>query len=352
MFGSTFAEIMTSKGKSVMIIDKRNHVAGNCYTSNFEGIQVHEYGCHVFHSNKDEVWRYVNKFAKFKNYTHRVKVNYYGKIYSFPINLFTMNQIWGISTPDEASEKINYSKAKYETNIEDYCVSLFGEELYEIFVKNYSKKQWGVCPKLLPSSIVKRIPVRTTFDDNYYSTSKYEGIPCGGYTKMVQNMLSDVKIEFGLDFFSIKNKWKKFAKRLVYCGEIDKMFDYEFGMLGYRSLRWEKEEKNIPNFQGCAVVNYTDPINKFTRIIEHKHLEENKSKKTIISYEYPEDYNSTKEPFYPINDAQNNEMYRKYRNLANSQKDITISGRLGCYKYIDMDDVIQMAINCTRKDIK
>ena len=352
IYGSAFAEIMKSSKKTCWIVEKRNHVAGNCYTNKFENIDVHVFGPHIFHTNKKQIWDYLNNFSKFNNYRHSAKVNYRNKIYSFPINLMTMNQVWGINTPKEAEKKLQQVRfnIKNPKNMEEWCLSQIGEELYEIFIKDYSTKQWGRSPKELPSSIIKRIPIYLNFNDNYYENDFYQGIPENGYTQMISNMLDGIKIDLCFDFYDIKKEWRKYAKKLVYCGPIDQFFNYTFGKLDYRSLSWKTEIKE-GDHQGCSVMNYTDLNNKFTRAIEHKHFNFKNQKSSIVTYEYPNSYLESNDPYYPINDEINNVKYEKYRGLLNEEKDIIVSGRLGKYKYIDMDDCVSMAFKETEKEL-
>lgn len=353
IFGATFAQQAKEKGKTVMVVDKRNHIGGNVYTKNVNGVNVHVYGCHIWHTNKKEVWDYVNRFVSFNNYKHKGMVNYKGKIYSFPINLMTLHQIWGVTTPEEGQKRMEEDRVIFENprNMEEYCLSTIGKELYEIFIKGYTTKQWNKEPKDLPASIVKRLPVRYRFDDDYFLNSRYQGIPIGGYTKMVENMLDGAKVEIDTDFSKLKNKWKDYAKKLVYTGGIDNFYDYEFGELEYRSLKWEVQELK-GDFQGHSCINYTSADVPFTRITEHKHFENPENENTVISKEFSVDWKETKDPYYPINNDKNNDLYQKYRNLAKNEKDVIISGRLGSYKYLDMDDTISMALKTAEKELE
>jgi UDP-galactopyranose mutase len=350
LFGSTFAQQAKEKGKSVL--DKRNHIGGNVYTKQINGVTMHVYGCHCFHTDKKDVWDYVNKFVSFNNYKHKGIVNFKNKIYSFPINLMTMNQLWGVTTPEQAKLKIQEEivPCNNPKNMEEWCLSVIGKTLYETFIEGYSTKQWNKHPKELSSSIVKRLPIRLTFNDDYFHDSTYQGIPVGGYTKMVENMLDGIKVELNTDFEKIKNNWKECANKLIYTGGIDNFYNYEFGELEYRSLKWEHQESK-GDFQGHSVVNYTDLETPFTRIIEHKHFENSETENTIFSKEFSVDWKETKDPYYPINNDKNNELYQKYRNLAKNEKDVIISGRLGSYKYIDMDDTISMALKLAEKEL-
>lgn len=353
IFGATFAQQAKEKGKQVMVIDKRPNIGGNVYTKNINGINVHVWGCHIFHTNKKEVWDYVNRFASFNNYRHKGVVNFRNKIYSFPINLMTLYQLWGVVTPEEAKQKMQEDLVPCENpqNMEEWCLHTIGRELYETFIEGYSQKQWNAHPKTLPASIVKRLPIRLTFNDDYFHDLDFQGIPIGGYTKMVENMLDGIKVELDTDFSSMKNSWKDYANKLVFCGGIDSYFDYQFGELEYRSLKWEQQELK-GDFQGHSCVNYTAAEVPFTRIIEHKHFENPEVENTIISKEFSVDWQETKDPYYPINNDRNNELYQKYRSLAKTEKDVIISGRLGSYKYLDMDDTISMSLKTAEKELE
>lgn len=349
LYGATFAQQAARSNKTSLVIDKRNHIGGNCYTEKRENdIDVHVYGCHIFNTDKKYVWDYIRQFAEFNNYRHTGKVNYNGKIYSFPINLMTLQQVWGVITPQEAIAKINQSKIKIPNpqNVEDWCLSHIGQELYEIFIKGYTAKQWGVAPDKLPASIIKRLPVRFCYDENYYHDNSYQGIPVNGYTSMIENLLDDPKIQVDLnrDFSQIVNDWEAYANRLIYCGPIDVFFNYKFGKLDYRSLRWEHEFLDINDYQGSSVINYTSENPKYTRIIEHKHFCNLGQKGTIISKEFPMNCEFDEERYYPINNKESYDRYQKYRSLAKQNKNILFSGRLGKFKYLDMDDCIALAI--------
>lgn len=350
IFGATFAQQAKEKGKSVFVIDKRPNIAGNVYTKNINGVNMHVWGCHIFHTDKQDVWNYVNRFTSFNNYRHKGVVNFRGKIYSFPINLMTLSQLWGVTTPEQAKNKIAEEAIPCENpkNMEEWCLSVIGKTLYETFIEGYSTKQWNKHPRELSASIVKRLPVRMTFNDDYFHDLTYQGIPKGGYTQMVENMLDGIKVELGVDFLTMKSKWKEYANNLVFCGGIDSYFDYQFGELEYRSLKWEHEEMK-GDFQGHSCINYTAPEVPFTRIIEHKHFENPECENTIISKEYSVDWLETKDPYYPINNDRNNDLYQKYRDLAKNETNVTISGRLGSYKYLDMDDTISMALKVAEK---
>jgi UDP-galactopyranose mutase len=352
IFGATFAQQAKERGKSVMVIDKRDHIAGNVYTKNINGVTTHVYGCHIWHTDKKDVWDYVNRFVSFNNYRHKGLVNFKGKMYSFPINLMTMSQLWGVTTPEEARSRVLEEIVPCErpTNMEDWCLSVIGRTLYETFIEGYSTKQWNKHPRELPATIVKRLPVRFTFNDDYFHDLTYQGIPIGGYTRMVENMLDGIKVELGVDFSSMKNNWKDYADKLVYCGGIDSYFDNAFGELEYRSLRWEHEHLK-GDFQGHSCVNYTDAAVPFTRIVEHKHFENPECENTVVSREYSVDWRETRDPYYPMSDDKNGSLYRRYRELADNEKNVIISGRLGSYKYLDMDDTISMALKTAEKHL-
>jgi UDP-galactopyranose mutase len=352
IFGATFAQRAREKGKSVLVIDRRDHVAGNVYTKNVNGVTTHLYGCHIWHTDKKDVWDYVNRFISFNNYRHKGVVNFKGQMLSFPINLMTMSQLWGVRTPEEARLRVLEEIVPCERpqNMEEWCLSVIGRTLYETFIEGYSTKQWARHPRELSASIVKRLPVRYTFNDDYFHDLTYQGIPIGGYTRMVENMLDGINVELGTDFESVRKKWRDYADKLVFCGGIDNYFNYELGELEYRSLRWEHEEMR-GDFQGHSCVNYTDLETKFTRIIEHKHFENPESESTVVSREYSVDWRETKDPYYPINDERNGDLYRRYRTLAEGEKDVIISGRLGSYKYLDMDDTISMALKAAEKEL-
>jgi UDP-galactopyranose mutase len=352
IFGATFAQQARENGKSVMVVDRRTHIGGNVYTESRNGVNVHVYGCHIFHTDKKEVWDYVNRFVSFNNYRHKGMVNFKGKMLSFPINLMTMSQLWGVRTPDEARMRVEEEKIPCESpkNMEEWCLSVIGRTLYETFIEGYSTKQWNKHPRELSASIVKRLPVRYTFNDDYFHDNTYQGIPIGGYTNMVDNMLEGTKVELGVDFEQIRNKWRDYADRLVFCGGVDQYFQYEFGELEYRSLKWEHEEMK-GDFQGHPCVNYTDLNTPWTRIVEHKHFENPDCENTVVSKEYSVDWRETKDPYYPINDERNTSLYRRYRELAEKEVGVLISGRLGSYKYLDMDDTISMALKASEKEL-
>lgn len=350
LFGSTFARTVADRGKKVLILEKRNHIGGNCYTKKIEGIDVHVYGPHIFHTNDNKIWEFINEFSNFNNYQHRPKVNYNDKVYSFPINLMTFYQVWGSKNPQEAKEKIKSVRIKNPSpdNLEDWILSEVGEELYEIFIRGYTTKQWGKNPKDLPTFIIKRIPIRFTYDDRYFS-DKYQGVPIDGYTSIFEKMLDHPNIQYqtDVDFFNNKKEFTSLADKIVYSGKIDEFYDYQFGELEYRSLKFETKTLD-GDYQGCAIMNYTQEDVPFTRIVEHKHFCSNNSDKTVVTWEYPDSYNNSKVPYYPINDEKNNNLYNKYKQIETNGK-IIFGGRLGKYEYKDMHQIIASAITIANK---
>ena len=353
LFGSTFAQQAKERGKTCLIIDKRSHTAGNSYTEKIEGINVHKYGPHIFHTSDESIWNYVNKFSEFNSYVNRPKVNYKGKIYSFPINLFTLYQMFGVGTPEEAKQLLADLKTnnKFPKNLEEWILSEVGEEIYRTFIYGYTKKQWGREPRELPASIIRRLPIRLTFDDNYY-TDKYQGIPIGGYTQMIEKMQEGIEVRLGVDFFEDRVKFESMAETIVFTGPIDEFFGHQHGELGYRSLRFEMQILPIEDFQGNALINYTEEEIPFTRICEHKHFESTKSRSTVITKEYPQAWSSGEEKFYPVNDEENNSRYLLYRKMAEDLSPKYIfGGRLAEYKYYDMHQVIGSALAKARKII-
>ena len=353
LFGSTFAQQAKERGKTCLIIDKRSHTAGNSYTEKIEGINVHKYGPHIFHTSDESIWNYVNKFSEFNSYVNRPKVNYKGKIYSFPINLFTLYQMFGVGTPEEAKQLLADLKTnnKFPKNLEEWILSEVGEEIYRTFIYGYTKKQWGREPRELPASIIRRLPIRLTFDDNYY-TDKYQGIPIGGYTQMIEKMQEGIEVRLGVDFFEDRVKFESMAETIVFTGPIDEFFGHQHGELEYRSLRFETQILPIEDFQGNALINYTEEGIPFTRICEHKHFESTKSGSTVITKEYPQAWSSGEEKFYPVNDEENNSRYLLYRKMAEDLSPKYIfGGRLAEYKYYDMHQVIGSALAKARKII-
>lgn len=358
LFGSVFACEANKKGKKVLVIDKRPNIAGNVYTQEIEGINVHLYGAHIFHTNLKHVWEYVNYFAEFNRFTNSPVANYYGELYSLPFNMYTFNKMWGVVAPEEAAAKIEEQKQKAgitePKNLEEQAIALVGTDIYEKLIKGYTEKQWGrPCNELL-AFIIKRLPVRLTFDNNYFN-ALYQGIPVGGYTQMVANMLQDIEVQLNVDYLENKADLDKLAGKVVYTGSVDAYFDYQLGALEYRSVRFENEVLNKANFQGNAVVNYTDSETPWTRIIEHKWFEFGKDKngndlpKTVISREYSSEWNTGEEPYYPVNDEKNSKLYAEYKVLAEKESKIIFGGRLGEYKYYDMDAVIDSALKLAEK---
>lgn len=350
IFGSVFAQQATQAGKRVLVIDKRNHVAGNCYTKEVHGIQVHKYGPHIFHTNSDRIWYYVNRFASFNHFTNRVKVNHQNNIYSFPINLMTLNQVFGVTTPADADEcmreqRLNIPEPK---NLEEWCLSQLGETLYEMFIKGYTAKQWMRDPKDLPASIIKRLPIRLTYDDNYYN-DRYQGIPIGGYTRMIENMLGGIDLMLGIDFKDMRLIWQEHADTLVYTGPIDEFFDYKHGELEYRTLEFH-EEVHDGDYQGVAQMNYAEASIPWTRIVEHKHFEFGRQDKTVITKEYPVAWDRGRIPYYPINDAANEARHALYVSEAKQHPEIIFGGRLADFRYLDMDQVIGSALAAARDE--
>lgn len=346
LFGSICARELTDKGYNCIVLEKRNHIGGNCYTENIDGINIHKYGPHIFHTSNEKIWNYINKFCKFNNYRNQTKVNYKNKIYSFPINLMTLYQIYEVTTPTDAIKKLEEVKHKIENpkNLEEYILSQVGSELYEIFIKGYTTKQWNTDPKNLPSFIIKRLPIRYNFDDNYFYDT-YQGIPIGGYTQIFEKLLDKIDVRLNTNYFENKQYWNNITKKIIYTGKIDEFYDYKFGKLDYRSLIFKHEKVNIPDYQGNAIINYTDISVPYTRITEHKHFEFGKQSNTIITKEYPSDYNLDSEPYYPINNDLNSKIYTEYKKLADNEKNIIFGGRLAEYKYYDMHQVIGSALH-------
>ena len=354
LYGAVFAQVAKEKGKKVLVIDKRDHIAGNVYTEEIEGIHVHKYGAHIFHTNNQKVWNYINQFAEFNRFTNSPVANYKGELYSLPFNMYTFNKMWGVVTPQEASAKIEEQRAAAgitePKNLEEQAISLVGTDIYEKLVKGYTEKQWGRPCKELPAFIIKRLPVRLTFDNNYFN-ALYQGIPMGGYTKMVENMLEGIEVRLSEDYFAKKAEYDVMAEKIVYTGAIDAYFDYKLGALEYRSVRFENEVLDMPNFQGNAAVNYTDAETPWTRIIEHKWFEFGDQPKTVISREYSSEWKPGDEPYYPVNDEKNGNLYAAYKKLAEEEKKVIFGGRLGEYKYYDMDAVIASALEMCEKEL-
>ncbi|WP_314242405.1 UDP-galactopyranose mutase [Empedobacter tilapiae] len=348
LFGAIFAHEMTKQGKKCLVIERRNHIAGNVYTEKVEGINVHKYGAHIFHTSNKVVWDYVNSFVEFNRYTNSPIANYKGELYNLPFNMNTFYQLWGVKTPQEAFEKIEEQRAEYKhitepKNLEEQALVLGGKDIYEKLIKGYTEKQWGRPATEIPAFIIRRLPFRFTFDNNYFNDT-YQGIPIGGYTALVEKMLEGIEIKLNVDYFSDKENLDSLANNVVYTGKIDEYFDYQFGHLDYRSLRFENEILDQPNYQGNAVVNYTESQIPFTRIIEHKHFEFGTQPKTIITREYPQDMTEGQEAYYPINDEKNQIVYEKYKQLADQLSNVIFGGRLAEYKYYDMHQVVARAL--------
>ena len=359
LFGAVFAHEAKAAGKNVLVVDKRSHVAGNVYTKEIEGIHVHEYGAHIFHTNNRQVWDYVQRFAEFNRFTNSPVANYRGELYSLPFNMYTFNKMWGVVTPEEAAAKIAGQRKEIKgepKNLEEQAISLVGRDIYEKLIKGYTEKQWGRACRDLPAFIIKRLPVRLTFDNNYFN-ALYQGIPVGGYTRMVENMLEGIETRLNEDYLENKGSWDAQARRVVYTGPIDAYFQYRLGALEYRSVRFETELLDMPNFQGNAAVNYTDRETPWTRIIEHKWFEFGKDgqgrdlPKTVISREYSSEWQPGNEPYYPVNDEKNGKRYAEYKALADQEKNVIFGGRLGEYKYYDMDQVIDSALQCAKRHL-
>ena len=352
LFGSVFAYEATSRGKKCIVIDKRDHIGGNIYTQGVDGINVHKYGAHIFHTDSKEIWEYANRFAEFNNYINTPIANYNGELFNLPFNMHTFYQMWGVTTPKQAEEKINEQRSIIKgepKNLEEQAISLVGTDIYEKLVKDYTEKQWGRKCSELPSFIIKRLPVRFTFDNNYFN-DRYQGIPIGGYTAMIEKMLEGSDIMLETNYFEKKEELDAMADRVLYTGCIDQYYDYCFGKLEYRSLRFENELLDCEDYQGVAVVNYTDAVNRFTRIIEHKHFESQKAPKTIITREYPADWEEGMEPYYPVNNEQNQNLYQNYASLAEKEEKVIFGGRLAGYRYYDMDDTIDAALTLVKKE--
>ena len=358
LYGAVFANEAKKHGKSVLVVEKRNTIGGNVYTEQINGINVHKYGAHIFHTNDENVWNYVNRYASFNRFTNSPVANYKGELYSLPFNMYTFNKMWGITTPEEAKSIIEEQRKEIShtpKNLEEQAISLVGRDIFEKLIKGYTEKQWGRDCKELPPFIIKRLPVRFIFDNNYFN-AQYQGIPIGGYTNMVTSMLNGVEVRLNSDFLSNREELKRIAKKIVYTGPIDAYFDFRYGALEYRSVHFETEVLNVSNYQGNAAVNYTDKETPWTRIIEHKWFEFGKDINgndipgTVISREYSTEWKLGDEPYYPVNDEKNSKLFNKYKVLANNETNVIFGGRLGEYKYYDMDQVIATALNCTEKE--
>ncbi|QFI54994.1 UDP-galactopyranose mutase [Aeromonas simiae] len=354
LFGAVFAHQAKLQGRKVKVIERRDHIGGNVYCENIEGINVHKYGAHIFHTNDKVIWDYVNQFVEFNRYTNTPMALSKGKLYNLPFNMNTFNQLWGVKTPAEAKEMIfRQSKefsGKEPSNLEEQAISLVGRDVFETLIKEYTEKQWGRDCKDLPAFIIKRLPLRYTFDNNYFN-DKYQGIPIGGYNKLIENLLDGIEVETGVDYLDDRDKWNSLAKKIVYTGPIDRFFNYSLGKLDYRSLRFEHQLLELDNYQGNAVVNYIDKKYEFTRIIEHKHFEFGKQEKTVITREYPKEFEEGDEYYYPVNDKKNNSLYIGYKSLRENCVNVIFGGRLAEYKYYDMHQVIASALNIAEKEL-
>ena len=360
LYGAVFAHGAKKAGKSVLVIDKRDNIAGNVYTEKIEGIHVHKYGAHIFHTNNKKVWEYVNQFAEFNRFTNSPVANYHGELYSLPFNMYTFNKMWGVVTPEEAVAKIEEQKKEAgitnPENLEEQAISLVGKDIFEKLIKGYTEKQWGRSCRELPAFIIKRLPVRLTYDNNYFN-ALYQGIPIGGYTKMVDNMLKGIEVRLGEDYLQQKDEYDSIADRVIYTGAIDAYFNFAIGHLEYRSVRFDTEVLDKPNYQGNAAVNYTDVETPWTRIIEHKWFEFGKDEqgndlpKTVISREYSSEWKPGDEPYYPVNDEKNSSLYSEYKKMADKEDKVVFGGRLGEYRYYDMDAVIASALDMCEKEL-
>ena len=355
LFGAVFANEAKKKGKKCLVVEKRPHIAGNIYTEEVEGIQVHRYGAHIFHTSNKMVWDYMQQFAEFNRYTNSPVAYYKGELYNMPFNMNTFYKMWGTITPDEAKEKIaeqiRESGIETPTNLEEQAISLVGKDIYEKLVKGYTEKQWGRRATELPPEIIKRLPVRFTYDNNYFNDA-YQGIPIGGYTQIVEKMLEGVEVLLNTDYLEEKDKFDQMAEKIVYTGPVDAYFDYKYGELEYRAVRFETEVLETENYQGNAVVNYTEYEVPYTRIIEHKHFEYGTQAKTVISREYPVTWHKGEEPYYPVNNEKNNLLYQKYEEDALNEKNVIFGGRLGKYKYYDMHHVVAEALQCAENELE
>ncbi len=353
LFGSVFAYEATKRGKKVLVIDKRDHIGGNLYCENIEGINVHKYGAHIFHTSNDEIWNYVNQFCSFNNYINSPIANYKNEIYNLPFNMNTFNKLWGSVTPEDAKNKINsqiiQSGIVEPKNLEEQAISLVGKDIYEKLIKGYTEKQWGRSCTELPAFIIKRLPVRFTYDNNYFN-DKYQGIPEGGYNVIIEKLLENIEVRLNVDFFENRENLSKECSKILFTGMIDQYFNYKFGILEYRSLKFENEILDIENYQGNAVVNYSEREIPYTRIIEHKHFEFGKQEKTVITKEFPSEWKKGDEPYYPVNDTRNEELFKKYKELASIETNVLFGGRLADYKYYDMHHVIYHALEMVKKE--
>lgn len=353
LFGAVFAHEATAAGKKCLVLERRGHIGGNCYTEEIEGIQVHKYGAHIFHTSDKYVWDFINRFAEFNNYVNSPIANYKGEIYNMPFNMNTFSKMWGISTPQEAKAMIEEQRKEISgepQNLEEQAISLVGRDIYEKLVKGYTEKQWGRPCAELPASIIKRLPVRFTYDNNYFN-DRYQGIPIGGYTAIIEKLLAGCDIRLDTDFIAEREKYSGMAGKIIYTGMIDEYYGFCYGALEYRSVSFESEVVDTDNYQGVAVVNYTDSATPYTRVIEHKHFDFGKQPKTVISREYPAEWKPGMEPYYPINNLKNQAVYEKYAELAKREPKVIFGGRLGEYKYHDMKDAISGALALAKREL-
>ncbi len=356
LFGATFAYEMTKIGKKCLVIDRRNHIGGNIYCENINDINVHKYGAHIFHTSNKKIWEYVNQFADFNNYINSPIANYHGELYNMPFNMNTFSKLWGVVTPEEAKEKIESQKkvlnGKEPENLEEQAISLVGEDIYRKLVKEYTEKQWGRDCKELPSFIIKRLPVRFSFDNNYFN-DRYQGIPIGGYNVIIEKMLEKSDVILNVDYLKEREKYNEIAEKVLFTGMIDEFYGYKLGKLEYRTLKFESEIlEDVDNYQGVAVMNFTSHEQKYTRIIEHKHFEFNNCKGTVITKEYPSTWKVGDEAYYPVNDEKNSNLFNEYKKLADKEDNIIFGGRLGQYKYFDMDKIIDESLKLVNEIIK
>ncbi|HDK7137996.1 TPA: UDP-galactopyranose mutase [Clostridium botulinum] len=355
LFGSIFAYEATKRGKRCLVIDKRNHIGGNIYCDNIEEINIHKYGAHIFHTSDKDIWNYINRFIEFNRFTNSPIANYKGELYNLPFNMNTFNKLWGVITPKEAKEEIEKQKKeagiKEPKNLEEQAISLVGTDIYEKLIKGYTEKQWGRSATELPDFIIKRLPVRFTYDNNYFNDT-YQGIPMGGYNPIIEKMLENCEVRLNIDFFKHRKELEAIAEKIVYTGMIDEFYDYKYGVLEYRSLRFETEVLDLENYQGNAVINYTDKETTYTRVIEHKHFEFGAQEKTIITKEYPSEWEKGDEPYYPINDKKNIELYEKYKDLAVKEDKVLFGGRLADYKYYDMHHIVGKALEKVKEEFR
>ncbi|NDV64206.1 UDP-galactopyranose mutase [Bacteroides sp. 224] len=354
LFGSVFAQQIHAAGKSCLVLEKRNHIGGNIYTENIADIQVHKYGAHIIHTNNEEIWNYVNSFVPFNRYTNSPLACYKGSFYNLPFNMNTFKQLWGITSPQEAKVKLEEQRGTYAhiepRNLEEQALKLCGKDIYYSFIKGYTEKQWGREAVKLPAFIIKRIPFRFIYDNNYFN-DQYQGIPIGGFTLLVERLLEGIEVKLNTDYLQDRNKWNKIADKIVFTGCIDHFFDFSLGRLEYRSLRFEHEQLKIDNYQGNAVINYTEREVSYTRIIEHKHFEFGEQPTTVITREYPVDYLPSNDPYYPVNDENNTKLLQQYQKLAAKQPNVLFGGRLAKYAYLDMDDTIEQALALARQEL-